>query len=83
VRKVAGLRASELAELLGVSAETVSHWETGKHPSDLATREVVAELALDTIGGRTDTRDRLRAFAHRAPPLHVRLGPRGKTRAAV
>src|SRR5437868_1574358 len=34
LRKTAGLRAAELAELLGVSPETVSHWETEKHTFD-------------------------------------------------
>jgi YgiT-type zinc finger domain-containing protein len=83
VRKVAGLRATDLAELLGVSSETVSHWETGKHPSDVATREVIAELVLDALGGRTGTRDRLRALAQPAPLARVRLSPKGKPRAAV
>lgn len=63
MRKAAGLRAADLAELLAVSAEAVSHWETGKHRPDLGTLATIAALALDRIDGRTTTRDRLRALS--------------------
>lgn len=37
LRKTAGLRAADLADLLGVTAKTVSRWETGETPIDRAT----------------------------------------------
>jgi putative zinc finger/helix-turn-helix YgiT family protein len=67
LRKTAGLRARELAELLDVTPETVSHWENGKHPADPTTREVLAALVLDALDGRTTTRDRL--VTMKRPPL--------------
>jgi DNA-binding transcriptional regulator YiaG len=66
LRKTAGLRAVDLAELLDVSAETVSHWETGKHPFDQGTRTTLAALVLDKLDGRTSTQARLRRM--RVPP---------------
>ncbi len=65
IRKVIGLRASDLAELLGVTSETVSHWETGKHQADVETRTALSGLLLDKIAGTTATRDLLEA--HRKP----------------
>ncbi len=75
MRKTAGLRAADLAELLGVSAEAVSHWETGKHRADRGTLATIAALALDRIDGRTTTQERLCAFGKppRAPKA-VKLG---------
>jgi len=73
MRKVAGIRAVELAELLDVAPETVSHWETGKHAPDRSTLATVAALALDALDGATTTRDRLRALRERPPLAKVRL----------
>lgn len=66
MRKVAGLRAADLAELLDVSPESVSHWETGKHRADRGTLVTIGALVLDVLEGSTATRDRLRAL--REPP---------------
>lgn len=66
MRKAAGLKAAELAELLGVSAETISRWETDKVPIDWAAFVAVGSLVADKIEGRTDTLERLRAL--RLPP---------------
>ncbi|MBN1610859.1 MAG: helix-turn-helix domain-containing protein [Polyangiaceae bacterium] len=76
LRKAAGLRAADLAEALGVSPESVSHWETGKHAPDVATRNVLAALVLDALGGKTTTKDRLKAL--RSPPRarRVKVGAR-------
>jgi putative zinc finger/helix-turn-helix YgiT family protein len=71
LRKVAGLRATDLAKLLGVSAETVSHWETGKHPIDVATRNAVADLAIDAAQRTKRARARERLLALASPP-HTR-----------
>lgn len=73
MRKAAGLRAVDLAELLDVAPETVSHWETGKHAPDRSTLATVAALALDALDGATTTRDRLRALRERPPLAKVRL----------
>lgn len=60
LRKGAGLRAVDLAALLGVAPETVSRWENGARTIDRAALAVLAGLALDAIEGATTTRDRLR-----------------------
>src|ERR1700690_577251 len=62
LRKVAGVRAPGLGKLLGVSEETVSHWETGKHSVDVATRNAVASLVLDELRGTNTTREQLRVL---------------------
>lgn len=67
LRKSAGLRAEDLASLLGVSAKTVSRWETGETPIDRATLHTLGELAIDGGEGRTTTADALRAMA-KPPP---------------
>lgn len=74
MRKVAGLRAIDLADLLGVSAETVSHWETGKHPPDRCTLATIGSLVLDSIDGSKSTQKRLRALGEPAPLSKVRVG---------
>ena len=74
LRKVAGIRAADLATLLGVSAETVSHWETGKHAVDVATRNTVALLVSDALRGSDTAQDRLRALRAPARIKRVRLG---------
>lgn len=67
LRKAAGLRAIDLAELLDVAAETVSRWENGARAIDRAALAVLAGLVLDALEGITTTRDRLRALgAHPA-----------------
>ena len=68
VRKAAGVKATDVADLFGVSLQTVSAWENGKHPADNATRAVLAALALDARKGATTTRERLVAMQRIAPP---------------
>lgn len=58
-RKLAGLRAAELAELLGVTAETVSRWENGHRQAEPAVWNAFADLVDDALRGSTATRDRL------------------------
>lgn len=67
LRKAAELSGAELARLLGVAPETVSRWENGVQTPDRATVAVVAELALDALEGRSDTRRRLDRMAHATP----------------
>lgn len=76
LRKTAGLRAADLADLLGVTAKTVSRWETGETPIDRATLLTLGRLADDAGEGRSATADALRAMA-RPPtkaPRTVSLG---------
>lgn len=75
MRKAAGIRASDLASWLDVSAETVSHWETGKHTPDVITRSVIASIVLDAISGATTTRDRLQSQKNPDKTTTVRLKP--------
>jgi putative zinc finger/helix-turn-helix YgiT family protein len=76
IRKAAGIRAADLAEWLGVTPETVSHWETGRHPPDVASRATIAAIVLDALQGRTTMRDRLLAQKKPDTLRKVRLGSR-------
>jgi putative zinc finger/helix-turn-helix YgiT family protein len=67
MRKALGLRAAELARLLDVRPETISHWETGKAPPNRAAFVAVCAMIQDAIDGRTTTRDRLALLAGAAP----------------
>ncbi len=73
LRKTAGLWASELADLLGVSAETVSHWENDKHPFDRSTQTTLASLVLDHLDGRSTTLARLKKIREPATRLQGRI----------
>jgi DNA-binding transcriptional regulator YiaG len=73
-RRCAGLKATELAELLGVTAETISHWENGHTQPSRAVWTILDALVEDEIKGHTTTLDRLRAPAEsRIPKRPVRL----------
>ena len=73
MRRARELRAADLADVLGVTPETVSRWENGKHPIDRASWAVLAALVTEGIEGATATR--LRAAASpRALEDVVRLG---------
>jgi putative zinc finger/helix-turn-helix YgiT family protein len=73
LRKHIALKASDLASLLGVTPETVSHWETGKSRLDVGTRAAVAALVVDKLAGSTGTRDRLAALRKPAKARRVKL----------
>jgi putative zinc finger/helix-turn-helix YgiT family protein len=62
-RKALGLRAIDLAELLDVSADTISRWERGAVAVDRAALALLAAAAADALDNRTTTLDRLRALA--------------------
>jgi putative zinc finger/helix-turn-helix YgiT family protein len=63
MRKALELRAADLARLLGITPETVSHWETGRAPPTRSAFVAVAAMVEEAIDGRTTTRDRLTALA--------------------
>ena len=76
MRRVLGLKAAELAELLDVTAETVSRWENARQPIERRAAALLSAMVLDKVEGRTSTLDRLRALMKpsRLPRL-VRLVP--------
>ena len=63
MRKAMGLKATDLAVLLGVTAETISRWENDKHAPDRSTLAVMAYLLADKLAGSTRTADALQAMA--------------------
>ena len=63
MRKALGLRAVDLAELLGVAAETISRWETGAREVDRASFAVLADAVAEQLEGRARALDYLRAIA--------------------
>ena len=66
MRRFLGLRAKDLAPLLGVAEGTLSRWETGERPADRAATALVGQLVLDACSGVTSTMERLRrASSHR------------------
>jgi YgiT-type zinc finger domain-containing protein len=78
-RRSLGLLATDLAALLGVTAETVSRWENDRVEPEPAVWNVVADLVGDRLEGRTRTQDRLRtATGSKRPagaPVTVRFEP--------
>jgi len=68
LRKSIGMRAAELAQLLDVSAETISRWETEKRNVDRGALALLGGLVRDAIEGRTSTLQQLRAL-HQPRPL--------------
>ena len=59
LRKVAGLRARDLAKMLGVTADTVSRWENDKHGIDRAAFFVLGQIVREKREGRTAMLDLL------------------------
>lgn len=59
MRRAIGMRAVDLAELLDVEPETISHWETGRSTVPRAAWVVMRDLVLDAVSGRATTKERL------------------------
>src|SRR5919198_4747608 len=68
LRKMIRLKAAELADLLGVTPETISHWENGHSEPDRAVWSTLGELVLEHDAGSTATMDRLRKLAEAREP---------------
>jgi putative zinc finger/helix-turn-helix YgiT family protein len=76
MRKAIGLSAAELAGLLDVTPETVSHWETGKREVPRNAVALLESVVLEHSGGSTTTLDRLRILREGpkvAKPMRIRL----------
>lgn len=74
LRSTAGLKAKELAELVGVVPDTVTRWEKGDQNFDRLTWELVARMADEKLRGSTETLDRLRKPSY-AGPMTIHLEP--------
>jgi DNA-binding transcriptional regulator YiaG len=71
MRKELGLKATELADILNVSPETVSRWENGAAAVDRIAWILVAEVVRQPDATRAATLERLRAWPKR--PTETRL----------
>src|SRR5580658_3594889 len=63
LRKALGLLATQLADLLSVTAETISRWETGQRPVDRSAWFVTGSMVLERAKWPTRTLARLKAAA--------------------
>lgn len=74
LRKVAGLRARDLAGMLGVSGDTISRWENGKHAIDRAAFFVLGQVVREQRKGLTTMLDLLaRGELPKALPMNVEV----------
>ncbi len=69
-RRAIGMKAAELADLLGVAAETVSRWERGHQEPPRTAFIALLMMVLDALGGGDVTRTALDRMASTpsAPP---------------
>lgn len=68
MRKAIGMPAVELADLLGVTPETVSRWEHGKRRVERRALALLGSMVLERLEGRTSMLDYLRTLREpRAP----------------
>jgi hypothetical protein len=78
-RKALGLRAVDLASLLGVTAEHFSKWENDQLPLQVQPMALVAEMVNDRLHNRTTTTDLLKAIKEPRPiakvPITLNLPP--------
>lgn len=68
MRKALGMRAVDLAGLLGVTADTVSRWERGAVPIDAVVFAVLGFLALDARDGKSTMLEFLKAHQEQWTP---------------
>ncbi len=67
MRKALGMPAARLSELLGVTPETMSRWETGDRPVSVQAFALLGSLVSDACAKRTETHDRLAAMNSPGP----------------
>ena len=74
LRKVVGLRARDLARMLGIAGDTISRWENGKHAIDRAAFFVLGQIAREQRRCATSMRDLLvRGEMPKPLPRHVNV----------
>lgn len=73
MRKAMALTAADLAELLNLTPESISHVETGKREADRRTVALLGAMALENLTGTTTTLDRLRALSRNEKRRHERV----------
>lgn len=74
MRRAAGLRASDLARMLGLTGDTISRWENGKYAIDRAAFLVLGQIVRDQRRGSTGMLDLIRqAEAPRELPARVEI----------
>ena len=75
MRKALGLRASVIASLMDVSAETISRWETSQRPVDVKAWVTLGTIVLERLGRTSSTLDRLTTLKKglRELPKNVKL----------
>lgn len=61
MRRWLGFKATELAALMGIRAETLSRWERDKAPTDANVFGLLARIVLEDLEGRSETLDYLKA----------------------
>jgi DNA-binding XRE family transcriptional regulator len=84
VRRALGLTQSELGDLLGYRAETLSRWENGNGEPPAVVAAVLAGLLEDRLTGRGTTRERLERLAGpTADTNRVHLGSFHRVEGAV
>ena len=69
MRKVLGMRAADLAPLVGVTAETLSRYETGAREIDPIRFGVLATLVADSASGRQEALARFQSALEPAKAL--------------
>jgi putative zinc finger/helix-turn-helix YgiT family protein len=72
MRKTMGITAAELAELLNLTPESISHVETGKREADRRTVALLGAMAIENLTGAPITLQRLRALSEHDRPIHRR-----------
>jgi DNA-binding XRE family transcriptional regulator len=82
LRKALGFTAAHLADLLSVTAETISRWENGPRRVDRSAWIVVGSMVLESANLPTSTLARLKAIACPPTPVTVTIDARPSARAA-
>ncbi len=80
MRKAIGLKAVEVAELFGVTPETVSRWENGERQPEPRAVKLIGALVVEHQAGRSDLLDYLRSLSDEPgeQPTERRLRPRSR-----
>lgn len=74
LRKVAGLRARDFGRMLGVSGDTISRWENGRHAIDRAAFFILGQVVRERRQGSTAMLDLLaRGELPKALPARVEV----------